>query len=94
MVRPELVGRITGLRPGERLTATALSSLLSAPEGLFKGTPGSAERVVFLNKLDTMADRDQAWELALRILKDAGGKIEKVLIGSLREGVFFIGGEE
>ena len=92
--RQELVGKITGLKPGENLTVQALSRLFLAHEGLFRGTPEQAKRTVFLNKLDMMAERVRAWELAHKILGDAGGKIEKVLIGSLREGVFFIGERE
>ncbi|MBU2498301.1 MAG: putative selenium-dependent hydroxylase accessory protein YqeC [Proteobacteria bacterium] len=89
--RQELVSKITGLKPGERLTVPALSSLFLAPEGLFKGTPEHAKRVVFLNKLDMITESRRAEELAYQILEDGRAIIEKVLIGSLREGRLFTG---
>jgi len=89
--RQDLVGKITGLQPGERMTVAAMSSLFLAPEGLFKGAPEQAGRLIFLNKLDMMAEEDLAWDLVHTVLGEALGKIERAVIGSLRKGVFFTG---
>jgi probable selenium-dependent hydroxylase accessory protein YqeC len=81
--REELFERMTGIAPGENLTPQVLAKVFLDPEGLFKGTPPSAGRCVFLNKLDSLARREGSFTLAELLLSEAGGGISRVVIGSL-----------
>ncbi len=83
--RVELFERVTGARPGERMTPLVLSRLFGHPEGLFKSAPGSARRLAFLNKADLAPDRKGVGELSGRILEEG---VERVVIGSLRKGTY------
>ena len=92
--RPEVFRGLTGIQPGEVLSPVSLARLFRDPEGLFKGSPGSSRRVVFLNKRDLLLEDEGAMELARRILGDARSSVERVVIGSLREKVYTITGRE
>jgi probable selenium-dependent hydroxylase accessory protein YqeC len=83
--REDLFSKLTGLESGELLTPTVLARLFLKPEGLFKGTPPSAKRVVFLNKQDLLSESKIAEELAGLILESELNKVEQVVIGSLLE---------
>jgi probable selenium-dependent hydroxylase accessory protein YqeC len=87
-----LFGKLTRLAIGERLTPTVLSKLFLHPEGLFKGTPGSAKRVAFLNKLDLLQEEREARELADLVLGDKDSRVDRVVIGSVTEGIYEIVG--
>jgi probable selenium-dependent hydroxylase accessory protein YqeC len=86
--RMEEVQRLTGLAPGERLCPPALCRLFCEAEGLFKGTPRSAVRMVFLNKLDLIQDEKAATSLAQSIMERSGGNIERIVCGSLKQRSF------
>jgi len=88
--RPEEVKRITGLQTGEPLTSKALAMLFSHPQGLFKGSPDHARRIAFLNKLDLMEKGVEAMNLAEEILDESRGTIERVVMGSIKEGRYRI----
>ncbi len=88
--RGDLFRKLTGINPGERLTAPALSRLFLAPDGLFKGTPLSARRIVFLNKLDLVSEEGEARELGHSIIGSASKQIDRVVIGSVAKGRFEI----
>lgn len=47
--RPEIVARLSGLRPGQILTPAALARLLLHPAGPARGAPPGAERYLLLN---------------------------------------------
>lgn len=91
--RHDLVANITGLRLGEELSVHALSTLFLHPAGLFKGSPASAKRVVFLNKLDLLPEKQKAMMLADLILSGERRQVVRVVIGSLSQGSYFIRGE-
>jgi probable selenium-dependent hydroxylase accessory protein YqeC len=86
--RVEQVRSITGLEPGGLLTPSALAAVFLHPAGLFKGTPDRARRVVFLNKGDLIEEDRKAEELADILLADAANKIDRVVLGSIRQGVY------
>jgi probable selenium-dependent hydroxylase accessory protein YqeC len=88
--RLERFEKFTGLKRGERITPFHLTRLFTSREGLFKGAPESAKRLVFLNKLDLAEDPAQADELAKCILEDKAGKIKRVVAGSLMNREFFL----
>jgi probable selenium-dependent hydroxylase accessory protein YqeC len=91
--RHERVTDITGVRPGGDLSVSALSKLFLHPAGLFKGSPDSARRVVFLNKLDLLLEEGEAMMLAGLILSDRMKQVERVVIGSLKKGEYVLKGE-
>jgi len=88
--RVEEVRNITGLDTGGMLTPNALAKVFLHPAGLFKGTPETARRVVFLNKGDLIEEETKAEELADILLADAEKKINRVILGSVKEGVYKI----
>jgi probable selenium-dependent hydroxylase accessory protein YqeC len=51
--RRRLFARLTGLDPGDKITAAAIAASICHPNGIFKGSPRQARRVVFLNQADT-----------------------------------------
>ena len=88
--RAALFEKMTGLEPGERLTPAVLASLFLEPDGLFKGTPSSAKKMVFLNKRDLLTESGEAEELAGLILGNELNKVEQVVIGSILEGEYVV----
>ena len=90
--RMDLFTNLTGLHEGERLTTSVLSKLFLDPGGLFKGTPVTAKRVAFLNKLELLGEDQGARELARLILGESGGQIKRVVTGSIIKGHYQIFG--
>jgi probable selenium-dependent hydroxylase accessory protein YqeC len=83
--RPDAVKEVTGLKAGETLNSSSLAGIFLHPEGVFKGTPDTAKRIAFLNKLDLLENEGEALDLAARILKGTEKKISRVVVGSIRE---------
>jgi probable selenium-dependent hydroxylase accessory protein YqeC len=88
--RMDLFGKLAKIQEGERLTASVLSRLFLHPEGLFKGTPISAKRVAFLNKLDLISEEQEARNLADLILDERDSQVDRVVIGSIQESIYKI----
>ena len=86
--RLEQVMRITGLNLGDVITPMALAKVFVHPAGLFKGSPEGARRVVFLNKGDLLKEEKKAEELAEILVNDPLKKLERVILGSLKQGVY------
>ncbi|MDY7035871.1 MAG: selenium cofactor biosynthesis protein YqeC [Thermodesulfobacteriota bacterium] len=81
--RMDLFEKLTGLDPGQRLTPSVLAKLFLETEGLFKGSPVSSKRLVFLNKFDLLTEMQEAKELASLILGSSFKNIDRVIIGSI-----------
>jgi len=81
--RPGLFKEITGLENGETITPAALARVFQSPNGLFKGTPDSARRIAFLNKLDLIASEEEGRTLARLLLRDPHAPVERVVMGSV-----------
>ncbi len=90
--RIDLFSKLTGLTVGQRLTPSVLCHLFFHPEGLFKGTPVSAKRISFLNKLDLRSDEQEARNLADLILGEGDSQVDRVVIGSIQESIYKIVG--
>jgi probable selenium-dependent hydroxylase accessory protein YqeC len=88
--RPELASRVTGLQPGEELSAPALAKLFLDPQGLFKGSPASAKRMAFLNKRDLLPEEAKAKDLADLILAGDKNEVDRAIIGSLKNRSYLI----
>ena len=86
--RTELFIKLTGTEPGQHITTAVLSGLFSGPGGLFKGSPESARRMVFLNKSDLLKNVWEAESLAGLILEKGSNKVEQVVIGSIMNGEY------
>lgn len=50
--RPELFGPLTKCLPGQAIELSHIRSLIIHPQGLFKGSPAGALRIILLNKAD------------------------------------------
>ena len=88
--RVEQVSKVTGLVAGDILTPRALAKVFLHPAGLFKGTPAGSRKVVFLNKGDLVKEETKVEKLADLLLSDRLKSIERVIVGSLEEGVYEI----
>ncbi len=72
--RPEIFSTITGLAMGEPLTESVVAAAILHKEGMMKGAPTHADRLLFLNK----ADRPGALERARKISVHLHKKAEKI----------------
>jgi probable selenium-dependent hydroxylase accessory protein YqeC len=88
--RADRFGRLTGLTTGQRLTPPILAKLFLDPRGVFKGTPLSAKRLVFLNKLDLLAEDQEARELVDLIMGSTEKQVDRVVIGSVTKNSYII----
>ena len=77
--RAEIYARLTGLNMGEPVTAASIAALMSHPDGLFRGVPETAEKIVFLNKAEGDDRRAAGRETANRLAGFAG----RVVLGRL-----------
>lgn len=50
--RPEILGPLVGCPPGRRIEPRHIDALVRAPDGLFKGAPPDARRILLLNKAE------------------------------------------
>ena len=82
--RCERVSLVTGVPVGGRMTDEAMATLLTHPDGVFKGTPASSRRAVFLNKTDISNGVERATRIARRVLDKRDPRIERVVLGQLR----------
>jgi len=81
--RQDIVSRITGLIPGDKIHAEAIATLLTHEEGMTRGSPNHSRIVPFLNKLDLVPRISEARDLARIILGKGQGQIERVVLGQL-----------
>jgi probable selenium-dependent hydroxylase accessory protein YqeC len=81
---------ITGIKTGEKLVPEKLLPLFTDPNGLFRGTPPSAKKIVFLNRLDLLADKNQAFALADMIAERKANNINRVVLGSIKNKEYYL----
>ncbi|QLG61408.1 selenium cofactor biosynthesis protein YqeC [Halorarum salinum] len=85
--RPERVSAITGLEPGDGITAEAVGEVLASPEGGLKGVPEGASAVPLVNKADDEALESVARDVAEAALAaDGSGRIDRVVVARMGEG--------
>lgn len=95
-LEPEFVFRLnrfkemTGLANGAKISPEVLAGVFHSPEGLFKGTPVSARRVAFLNKLDLLRDDQKARRLAYLLLRHSSVLVDRVVIGSIKDKKYLV----
>ncbi len=87
--RSTLYAALTGLKAGDRITERSVVTALISEEGIMKGCPPGASRIVFLNKADTDERREAGRRIA-GLLQKANGP-ERVVVASLA-GTASVGG--
>jgi len=85
--RLALFKALTGLKEGDILNPEGLARAFDGRMGLFKNTPVSARRMVFLNQLDVLPD-DRAARYLARHLMSTQPSIERVVLGSFWKNAF------
>ncbi|ACQ52456.1 putative selenium-dependent hydroxylase accessory protein YqeC [Clostridium botulinum] len=75
--------KITNGKLGEKISIPMISSLVTHPLGLFKGSLG--ERILFINKVENQHNIFLSYELIKHILTISNPFIGKIVIGSLKE---------
>ncbi|MHB9921937.1 selenium cofactor biosynthesis protein YqeC [Clostridium botulinum] len=75
--------KITNGKLGEKISIPMISSLVTHPLGLFKGSLG--ERILFINKVENQHNIFLSYELIEHILSISNPFIGKIVIGSLKE---------
>jgi len=81
--RHERYAAITGLALGRPVTVDSLVTAILHPEGLFKGSPPRAEKVIFLNAVGKPRLQAMGGRLAQKTLAQAAGQnIRRVVVGS------------
>jgi probable selenium-dependent hydroxylase accessory protein YqeC len=80
----ERVSKLTGIPMGMKMTDEAMAVLMTHPEGIFKGAPSSSRVITFLNKVDIPEGVVKAKGIAQKIIERKHPKIERVLLGQLR----------
>lgn len=67
--RPELIAVLSGALLGAPITPEIVARVLAHPEGGCKGVPPGARVVAVINKVEALADRRPAREIAGRLLR-------------------------
>jgi len=80
--RPELVSALSGAPLGAPLTPSAIARVLGHRDGGLKGVPPGARVVALINKVDSLADRAPARELAQCLLETP--EIAAVVLAAVR----------
>jgi len=79
--RAEIASKLLGIKPGETVTAESIATLITASQGLVKGSPEHASIICFINKVEA-ASLPKARHLASTILEMKHPQITAVLLGS------------
>lgn len=82
--QPERISRLTGIPLGGRINVESMATLMTHPEGIFKGTPASSRVVAFLNKVDISGGLAKAEAVAEKILEKKHPQIERIVLGQLK----------
>jgi probable selenium-dependent hydroxylase accessory protein YqeC len=85
--RYELFKALTGLAMGEPITPEAVATAITHKNGLMKGCPLSAKRILFLNKADLNGALDQGHRITACLKKEAKDNPDRVVIGQVRQAV-------
>jgi probable selenium-dependent hydroxylase accessory protein YqeC len=81
--RPEIWARRTGITPGSSITAESLATIALDAEGLTKGCPACALRILLLNRADTPERHAAATRIVELIAAARVATLDCVAAGSL-----------
>ena len=79
--RSEIAAQLTGVVPGELISAEVIANLILHPSGLTRGSPPQARIVPFMNKVDLDAGLSGARAVAIQILAAHHPQIDRVVLG-------------
>ena len=82
--RPERLCQLLGRVPEDWLTPADAARLMTHPQGGWQGRPPGCRAVLFINKVETAAQRQQARQIAQIALQSPG--LDRVVIGALQPG--------
>lgn len=80
--RSDRFAALTGLSPGAPVTASSVASVLLHDNGIMKGAPAKACKIVFLNEAEQIGLRRAGAEVAALLRLTGGGRLHGVFIGS------------
>jgi probable selenium-dependent hydroxylase accessory protein YqeC len=80
--RPEILASLTGKRQGDAIDDEVIEKLVLSSEGLFKNCPELAEKILFINKVESSKQLEAAERIGRSILEQSTD-ITKVVIASL-----------
>ncbi|MBX3055451.1 MAG: putative selenium-dependent hydroxylase accessory protein YqeC [Anaerolineae bacterium] len=83
--RPERVSALTGLSVNDDLTPEAMALLQTHPLGGLKNVPPAARVIPLINKVEDEAELAAARQVARRVLMQAHGRIQRVVIGAVQK---------
>ncbi|MDP2645239.1 MAG: selenium cofactor biosynthesis protein YqeC [Desulfobacterales bacterium] len=84
--RPEIFARVSGLSPGDLITAGSISRVLLHPAGIFKGCPSHSVSIAFLNKADSPGRVEAGRSIARLLAEDGKNRLNRIVLGKvLRE---------
>lgn len=79
--RPELVSKITGLSEGREILDKTICDILCHRQGIFQGTPGSAQKIVFLNQADIPQKAQAGQSIIRELIRIKAKGISRVVLG-------------
>lgn len=82
--RPEIFTLLTGTVNGDKIDDNAIIRLISGPQGLFKGCPKGAKKVLLLNKALDDGTRATAERIAVQVIETCTD-LHSVLIGAVQD---------
>jgi probable selenium-dependent hydroxylase accessory protein YqeC len=83
LFRAEIWSRLSGLALGEPISPESLARCVAHPDGLARGCPAKARRILFLNQADTPLRRAEAKRVAEYLAGTPANLMERVVIGCL-----------
>lgn len=80
--RCEIYARLSGLAMGEEVSPESVARTALHPEGLFRGTPRGASKILWLNKADLPEAEAAAHRILFSVTEKGWGDIDRAVIGS------------
>jgi probable selenium-dependent hydroxylase accessory protein YqeC len=83
LFRADIWSKLSGLALGEPISAESLARCVAHADGLARGCPADARRVLLLNQADTPARRSEAKRVAACLAAAPGLRLDRVVIACL-----------
>ncbi|HEX2201595.1 MAG TPA: putative selenium-dependent hydroxylase accessory protein YqeC, partial [Gammaproteobacteria bacterium] len=80
--RVDRLASVLNIRPGDSLTANHIAQLLASDQGMLKGV-GKARVVPLINRVDSPAIKQAAWEAAEQALA-LSSRFDRVVLACMR----------
>jgi probable selenium-dependent hydroxylase accessory protein YqeC len=84
LFRADIWSRLSGLALGSPISAESLARCVGHPDGLARGCPANARRVLFLNQAETPQRLVEAKKVVNCLAASPGKTVETIVIGRLR----------